>query len=134
MIRFSFDPQGKFETASAEELKALDRHTAIIAFTSGALPDSAPFYAYIAVRPSKYRDFYERTAAGIPLVLRDYGTVIRAGLAPQPPEAVVAYMRQEFGYRDSYEAELRQQFARQRDQGNAWTEGETPPDPSKTAH
>jgi hypothetical protein len=106
----------------------------MIAFTSGTLPDGTPFYAYLAVQPSKYREFYERTAAGLPLVLRDYSTVIRAGLAPQPPEDVVAYMRQEFGYHDTYEAELRKQLARQREQRDAWAKDEPPPIPSKTAH
>jgi hypothetical protein len=137
MVRFPLDPKGNIETPSQQELKAADAHSAIIAFVNGTMSDGRPYYAYLAVKPSKCQQFYERTAAGEPLILSEYGTVIIAGFASQPPENVVAFMQREFGYSDTFEANLRQQLAVQRAENarrEDKAEGDGNQDPAKPAH
>jgi len=114
MVTLLFNPDGKVKVPSQAELEAIDRHTFIIAYTNGTMADGRPYYAYIAVQPSKYQEFHDMTAAGKPLVMSHYGQVIIADFAVRPPQDIVDYMREEYGFEDNLESGLQQQLTLQR--------------------
>ena len=63
---------------------ALD-HRRMLDLFSGVDNAGRPYYAYVAVIPSKYMDYRSRLAAGEAIVLKDYGDIIAEGDAVLPP-------------------------------------------------
>ncbi len=116
MQSYQFENSGKLKAQSAETLKKADEGASIIAYTDGVTASGKPYYAYIAVKPSKYREFYERTKARESIRLGDFGKIIVYGYETKPPSAVVVHMREKFGYDEEYEAKLQAEVARQRTQ------------------
>ncbi len=116
---YDFDGSGKVKAPPAEQLKAADADTAIIAYTSGTTGDGRPYYAYLAVRPSKYREFYELSSARKEITLGDYGKIVLAGFEPAPPPDVVQHMRDKYGFDEHYERKLKEEVSRQRGQFSA---------------
>lgn len=116
MQAYQFESSGKLKPQSPEALKKADEGASIIAYTDGVTASGRPYYAYIAVKPSKYREFYERTKARESMRLGDYGKIIVYGYETKPPPAVVEHMREKFGFDDEYEAKLQAEVARQRTQ------------------
>ncbi len=111
-----FEASGKLKTQSPDAVKKADEGATIIAYTDGVTANGRPYYAYIAVKPSKYREFYERTKARETIRLGDYGKIIVYGYETKPPAGVVQHMREKYGYDDEYEAKLQAEVARQRTQ------------------
>jgi hypothetical protein len=106
MTAFVFEASGRVTLPSQEELVAADETSAIIALSQGKLSDGSPYYAYIAIKPSLYREFCARTKAGDALTLSDYGTIITIGYDAEPPAEVVAEMREKYGFENDYETKL----------------------------
>jgi len=111
---FKFKDNGVLEVPSKEELEELDIDTYIISYTDGTMSDGRPFYAYIAVVPSKYQEFHEKTTAQQPIVLNDYGIVITADFAPEPPPEIIDYMRENYLFDESLSDQLQNELATQR--------------------
>ena len=113
MTTFRFDKSGAPVLPSDEELATLDKEEAILAYTDGMMEDGRPYYAYVAVTPSMYPEFYAKTCARESLSLGDYGTIIACGFEESPSESVVAEMREQFGFDEGYETKLLQEAKEQ---------------------
>jgi hypothetical protein len=116
MQAYQFEQSGKLKPQSPEVLKKADEGASIIAYTDGVTASGRPYYAYIAVKPSKYREFYERTKARETMRLGDYGKIIVYGYETKPPAGVVQHMKEKYSFDDEYEAKLQAEVARQRTQ------------------
>jgi hypothetical protein len=114
MVSLTFDASGKVSVPPESELGKIDEHTYVVAFTNGTMADGRPYYAYIAVKPSMYQEFYDNTVAKKPMVLSNYGSVIVADFMQTPPKEIIEFMRSEFGFEDNFEDSLRQQVSAQR--------------------
>ncbi|MGE0753545.1 MAG: hypothetical protein AB7L92_00100 [Alphaproteobacteria bacterium] len=115
MQQVEFNKNNKIKSSSENALKHADAHASIIAFTNGTTESGRPYYAYIAVKPSKYREFCERTEAREAIRLTDYGKLVVYGYESTPPAEVKQHMRKKFGFDDEYEKRLRQELHRQRE-------------------
>jgi hypothetical protein len=122
MPSYNFESSGKLSSPSGEELQKADATSAIIAYTNGVANDGRPYYAYIAVKPSRYREFYELTSARKTIVLNDFGDIIEGDFEAAPPAHVVQRMREEYGFDENYERELKEEVSRQRDKFSAQQE------------
>jgi len=114
-MAISFTSTGQVKEPTAEELAKADEDTAILGYVHGTMGDGRPYYAYVAIRPSRYREFHALTASQRALVIGDYGTVLAAGFEPQAPPEVEREMREVYGFDDQYEAKLKQQAIKQQE-------------------
>lgn len=94
-----------------EELEAADDAVAIIHLCSGQTADGKDFYAYVAMKPSRYMDYIEATQRGDGVLLRDYGDILESGFGLVPPEKVQQEMQRKFGVDPTFFAELTKAFA-----------------------
>ena len=97
---------GKLNPPPADELAKLDDTAAVLSYMTGQMPDGRPYYAFVAVLPSRYIEFHNKTKDRAPLVLGEYGVVLKAGFEEKAPPDVVEYMHQEYGYNEKYESIL----------------------------
>lgn len=104
----NFDSSGKVKASTEEELAIADETSVILGYINGTLADGRPYYAYVAITPSKYREFYELTAARTPLTIEDYGFIIMFGYDYAPPPEVVEKMRNDYGFDENYGQKLKQ--------------------------
>jgi len=95
-------------------LQKADAASSIIAYTNGVTNDGRPYYAYVAVKPSLYREFCELTSARKTIVLNDFGGIIEGNFEASPPAHVVARMREEYGFDENYEQAIKEEVSRQR--------------------
>lgn len=112
--QYAFNQDGSLERASSEELQQADKDNSIIVYTTGKAQDGTPYYAFLGVLPSKYREFQEKSAARMPMRLRDYGEILASDYEPSAPAHVVAEMKQKYGYDEQFEEKLREEIGRQR--------------------
>jgi hypothetical protein len=119
MRAYNFDSSGKLARSSQEELQQADATTAIIAYTNGTMADGRPYYAYLSVKPSKYREFYELSSARQSIVLNNYGKIIVSGFASTPPDEVVRFMADKYGFDDNYEQAVKAEVSQQRNEFGA---------------
>ena len=115
MTAIAFDSSGKVKHSSAEELAVADQNTAIVSYVYGTMDDGRPYWAYVAIKPSMYREFHAITASTKAMVIGDYGTVIAAGFESEPPPEVVEEMHEVYGFDEQYEEQLRQEALKQQD-------------------
>ena len=115
MTKVAFDSSGKVKLSSPEALAEADNDMAILGYVHGTMEDGRPYYAYVAIIPSRYREFYALTAIKKAMVIGQYGTVIAAGFESQPPAEVVKEMREVYGFDDQYEAKLKQEEIKQQE-------------------
>lgn len=89
-----------------ERLKELvDQEVAIITLVQGARTDGSPFWAYVAIPPSRYEAFKKAEATGA-YRLNDYGAILRSGEGQEPPGAVRQEMMDKYGADESFEVSL----------------------------
>ena len=114
MVAIAFDSSGKVKPSSPEELAEADKNTYILCYVHGTMEeDGRPYYAYVAIVPSKYREFHALTAARKTMVIGDYGTVVAADFEFEPPPEVVEEMRHVYGFDDQLETKLRNEALKQ---------------------
>lgn len=113
-MQFNFESSTALKIPSDDELEALDSERSIIAFTNGRFDDGKTYYAYVAVRPSMYREFHAKTKLRQPFVVGDYGSIIMCGEELHPPADVAKMMRDEYGFDDAYEEQLLKEVTEQR--------------------
>ena len=113
MATSMFKPSGELMPPTAEELAEADKDAAILCYTNGLLEDGRPYYAYIAVKPSKYQEFKKLTDARMGLTLGDYGEVIAGNFEASPPPEVVAEMRDKYGFDEHYAEKVVQKIRRE---------------------
>ena len=113
-IQHIFTPEGSLDRPSAEELQQADKDSFIVAYTTGSAQDGTPYYAFIGVLPSKYREFQEKSAARMPMRLRDYGEILASDYEKSAPAHVIAQMQEKYGYDEQFEEKLREEVGKQR--------------------
>jgi hypothetical protein len=94
---YQFEKNGRLKAMTPDELLAADADSSVIELNQGTLDDGTPYWAYIAVTPSKYHEFKRLTAAHQPFRLDAYGTILRYGFATDVPADVKEHMKQECG-------------------------------------
>lgn len=99
---FSFDESGRIKPPSPEQMESMENDSSVIVLSRGRLEDDQPYWAYVAIRPSRFADFMRVSEAGRVVALEDYGTVVRHGLNYEVPEQVRREMENEFGCDDNY--------------------------------
>lgn len=114
-MAYAFESSGELKQPTPEELAEADKQSAILVYSHGMAGDGRPYYAYVAIRPSKYTEFHAASAAGQSLLLSEYGTVVAGGFADRPPPDVVRRMREINGFDDDYEEKLAREVRDQRD-------------------
>ena len=115
MTKIAFESSGKVKVSSPEALVEADNDMAILGYVHGTMEDGRPYYAYVAIIPSRYREFHALTAAKKAMVIGQYGTVIAAGFESEPPAEVVKEMQEVYGFDDQYEAKLKQEALKQQE-------------------
>jgi hypothetical protein len=119
--KFAFDASGNVKQPSSQQLTEADENTAILAYSNGKTEDGRPYYAYLAVKPSKYEEFYRRSAAKETFPLGQYGLILVSDFAVGPPPEVIKYMKETFGFDENYEQGLKKEIKLQQD---AFLQGE----------
>lgn len=96
------------QQAALEALQqALDGTTRVVVLVTGEQTNGRPFWAYVAMAPTDYLQFRQREAAGAGYSLHDFGEILEAGEASQPPPSVVQRMAEEEGFDPGFEARLK---------------------------
>jgi len=72
----------------------------------GGLIDGKPFWAYLAMFPSKYQDYALRTQSGEAVDLADYGDSLEQGWGSEPPQDVQDRMARDYGAEPDFENDL----------------------------
>lgn len=99
-------PSG-FRMPGQEDLNKADEAVSIMVLVRGTLATDEPFWAYLAVPPSKYLAFKQAEAAG-GYSMSDYGQVIEIGTgATEPPAEVKARMEKDFNVNHNFEEDVR---------------------------
>ena len=110
-----FDPNtGDVLAPSQEEFGSMDAEYSVLTYTTGVMDDGKPYYAYIAVTPSKYVEFHSRIKSNESMILGDYGVVILSDFLPEAPTDVKEHMRKEYGFSENYETILKQSVDEER--------------------
>ena len=103
---FRFDESGKLKELTAAELQKSEADSNIIVLDRGKLEDGRPFWVYIRVKPSKYKDFAKASREGRPKRLTDYGTILKYGFDKEVPASVKLAMKQKYGCDDNHMSTL----------------------------
>ena len=111
---FNFNTSGKISQPTAEEWASADQDSAIISLSTGFQADGMPYYAYIAVKPSKYGEFYRLSKQRQSLDLEHYGSIIAAGPESEPPLPVTDRMVTEYGFDENFKKDLNAEFQKDR--------------------
>ena len=102
-----FEPSGKIKPPIREELKAADEAgEAIIVLDRGTIEDGTPYWAYVAVRPSRYEEFMRLGKNRQPKRINDYGAILKYGFDAEVPYDVRQFMEQANGFDDHFEEKL----------------------------
>ena len=113
MNGFKFDKSGKLRQPTAEEWKKADEEDAILSLSRGTAADGRPYYAFIAVTPSKYAEYYRLSMEHKPFILDDYGTVIISEYLAEPPEDVLDWMAEDYDYDPDFQEKVTEQFQKE---------------------
>jgi hypothetical protein len=105
---FVFDNQGRVREPSMDEYALADEDTKILSYTHGTTQDGRPFYAYVAVYPSKYKEFHRMTATKEPFAIEDYGTIVEGAFEVAPTQEVVQHMHA-MGFDEQFEEKQKQE-------------------------
>jgi hypothetical protein len=109
-MEFQFENSGKLKRLTDAELAANDADSSFIVYDDGILADGSHFWLYIAVTPSKYREFVDKTKRREMINYSDYGDIIKFGREKVVPAAIKDEMKQQYGFDDNYEAVVIDKF------------------------
>lgn len=121
--QYQFDSFGNLKARSAQELSALeDASDAVIVLSQGIASDGRPYWAYIAVRPSRYADYMRAAKAHETVIFSDYGAILQYGFAKEVPLSIKAQIKRRYGFDENFKENLvkdinqaREAFLKQRD-------------------
>lgn len=88
------------------DFDTLDRQASILYLLCGTDCDDEDFYAYMAIQPSRYREFLLKQSLNDPFTPTDYGVVIESGLGVLPPKELQEDMKQNYGFDPKYQEEI----------------------------
>lgn len=83
----------------------MDDKLGIIQLVKG-VANETPFWAYMAMKPSRYKEYYQAVLEGRNLNLKDYGDVLESGWGDDPPAETHARMVEDYGFDDEMETRL----------------------------
>jgi hypothetical protein len=86
-------------------LNAIDAEVEIITLVTGTLENGQSGYAYVLIKPSRYRAFKKAQAKGAYDLAR-YGTIIAHGKGHKPTAKIRERMQREYGANHRFEEEL----------------------------
>ncbi len=109
-----------FPSPTEEELKKADDEVAIVVLTQGETEDNRPFYAYLAIPPSKYLAFKKAEESGS-YALQDYGEVIAFDYAEAPPEELQQEIEATYGVQHDFEEQLLAEIEKQQEKSRLLT-------------
>lgn len=72
--------------------------------------DGRNFFMYLAVKPSLYTDYKQKTEAGEAIEFLNYGEILEWGYAVVPPKEVQQKMAEKYGLQHDLEERLRDGF------------------------
>lgn len=90
---------------SPEELAEADKNSAVIVLVKGKRKSGQPFYAYVAVPPSKLLAFKEAEKKGN-YMLDDYGEILKYGEGEEPSAEVIAEMKEKYNADADFEQKV----------------------------
>jgi len=108
MPSFRFDDAGNVAPPDAEELAKADADSAILVYMTGTVEDGRPYYAYLAVKPSRYCEFMDLNEAKAQITPEEYGTILASGFESSAPPETIVMMRNTYGFDEQYLEKLRQ--------------------------
>ena len=92
---------------SASDLQKADQEVSIMVLVRGTLATNDPFWAYLAIPPSKYLSFKQAEAAG-GYAMSDYGQVVEMGTgATEPSDEIKKKTETEYNVNHNFEADVR---------------------------
>jgi hypothetical protein len=121
--QYQFDSFGNLKTRSMQELASIeDDSNAVIVLSQRTARDGRPYWAYIAVRPSRYADYMRAAKAHETVIFSDYGTVLQYGFDKEVPVAIKTMIKRRYGFDENFKDNLvrdinqaREAFLKQRD-------------------
>lgn len=121
--QYQFDAYGNLNTKSPAELAAIeDEADAVIVLDQGTASDGRRYWAYMAIRPSRYADYMRAAKAHETIIFSDYGTILQYGFDKEAPSPVKALMKRRYGFDENFRENLvrdinqaREAFLKQRD-------------------
>jgi hypothetical protein len=105
-MAYQFEKSGKVKDMTDEELAVADGNCAIVVRYSATVADGSPFWAYVAIKPSHYDAFMHAQSAHIPIVLEEYGEILRYGFDTDVPVSIQDEMKRRYGCDDNYECSV----------------------------
>lgn len=92
---------------SADDLAKADQEVSIMVLVRGTLATSDPFWAYLAIPPSKYLPFKQAEAAG-GYSMSDFGEVVEMDIgSTEPPAEVKQKMERDYNVNHNFESDVR---------------------------
>ena len=101
-MTYKFDKSGKLKTLTDAELQAADADSSLIVLDQGIQEDGKPYWLFLKVKPSKYKEFMQLCRQRKPKRFTDYGTILKYGYNKQVPTAAKTEMREKYGWDDNY--------------------------------
>lgn len=74
------------------------------------MQNGKPYWVYLAVKPSKYKEFMQAAKAHKTIRHKDYGKIVKRGFDKHIPLAVQEEMKQKYGFDDDYTNTLAQKL------------------------
>ena len=69
----------------------------IIQYVDGTKADGELFWAYVAMKPERYEEYYSQVMANEVLDLDDFGEILHQGGGAEPPEEIKQAMIKQYG-------------------------------------
>jgi hypothetical protein len=113
-MSFTLEADGKVKKPSSEDLRQADEESGIICLSKGTLADGSPYYAYIAVKPSKFAEFHRLSSERKAIDLDDYGEVLAFGKKAEPSEATKDTMCFVHGFDENFQNRLVEELQKER--------------------
>jgi hypothetical protein len=115
-MAYAFDKSGKLLPPTAAELTAADADSFIVVRDQGVLKSGKPYWVYLAVKPSKYKEFMQAAKAHKTIRHKDYGKILKHGFDKIIPSTVQEEMKQKYGCDENYIDNLAQKLKAARTQ------------------
>ena len=124
-MQYRFDAFGTLQTKTLQEIEEMETDADfVIVLAQGISSDDKPYWAYIAIRPSRYADYMRAAKAHALIVFADYGTILQYGFDKEVPGYVKDKMKRRYGFDENYRENLirdinqaRETFLKKRNSG-----------------
>lgn len=98
-------PQSTADASVAAMPDDIDDNVSILQFVT-ASHDGKDFWAYLAMKPSRYEEYCARVLANEMVNLHDYGEVLEEGWGSEAPPEIQEKMAREYGAEPDFEEKL----------------------------